>query len=212
MTEDKFKITLPSGSTITGLFPIPIFQRNLGREFTKKEIAICDPASWQLVPSSDNRRAVNTNILDTPSLFNIKQFILGCLDEYKNNILEPITPMSLTITQSWINYGKKGDKHHKHFHANSIVSGVFYFKIEQQDPINFYDLVKSNLHILGNPNYWNISRMNFNSIPGDLILFPSWVEHDVDEVRSDNVRISLSFNTWFTGYIGSSDALTGLKS
>jgi len=33
---------------------------------------------------------------------------------------------------------------------------------------------------------------------GTLLLFPSWLEHSVDENASERVRISLSFNSMFS--------------
>lgn len=209
---ENFHIDLDSGASIQSIFPVPIFKKNIGRVFTDKEKTIMDPSSWQLIPSSENQRAQNTKILEIPSLFNIKQFIESSLEEFKANVVQPMTSMNFKFTQSWINYSKKGDSHHKHFHANSIVSGVFYFKVEPQDPIYFYDRIKTNLHILNYPNYWNVSRMLVPVSAGDVIIFPSWLEHDVEPVKTDDLRVSLSFNTWFNGAIGSDEALTALRS
>ena len=46
---------------------------------------------------------------------------------------------------------------------------------------------------------------------GDLILFPSELEHYVELVKSSSDRISLSFNTFVRGNIGSDELLEGLK-
>jgi uncharacterized protein (TIGR02466 family) len=35
---------------------------------------------------------------------------------------------------------------------------------------------------------------------GTLLLFPAWLDHSVDENRSAEERISVSFNLMFTGY------------
>ena len=35
---------------------------------------------------------------------------------------------------------------------------------------------------------------------GTLLLFPSWLEHSVDANRSDEERISISFNLMFSSF------------
>ena len=45
---------------------------------------------------------------------------------------------------------------------------------------------------------------------GELILFPSNLQHSVPANQSDEDRISLSFNTWIKGDIGDKEKLTYL--
>ena len=37
-------------------------------------------------------------------------------------------------------------------------------------------------------------RVNYKPVAGRLIMFPSWLEHDVEATLSDQERISISFN------------------
>ena len=60
--------------------------------------------------------------------------------------------------------------------------------------------------------------LNFNSkcydIPveeGKLIIFPSRLMHDVSRNTQDDLRISLSFNTWIKGEVGSKENADYLK-
>jgi hypothetical protein len=34
--------------------------------------------------------------------------------------------------------------------------------------------------------------------PGQLVLFPSWIMHDVKPFQGDGERITVAFNCWFT--------------
>ena len=46
---------------------------------------------------------------------------------------------------------------------------------------------------------------------GDLVLFQSYLEHGVEKIMDDNhTRVSLAFNTWFKGELGSEQGLTKL--
>jgi hypothetical protein len=62
------------------------------------------------------------------------------------------------------------------------------------------------------PNMGNNSESWwFEATAGKLILFPSSLTHMVPEVKGDDVRISLSFNTFPVGVVGEEMDLTGLK-
>ena len=45
---------------------------------------------------------------------------------------------------------------------------------------------------------------------GELIIFPSWIRHSVPINTKNSDRISLSFNTWAKGSLGTKDDLTYL--
>ena len=47
-------------------------------------------------------------------------------------------------------------------------------------------------------------------LPGSVLLFPSHLVHGVDGKKGKNLRISLAFNVFFKGCIGSKDDLTEL--
>jgi hypothetical protein len=63
------------------------------------------------------------------------------------------------------------------------------------------------------PKEWN----TFNSeswwveaYTGRLLIFPSELEHSVENVETEETRISLSFNTFPIGHFGDDESLTGL--
>jgi uncharacterized protein (TIGR02466 family) len=119
----------------------------------------------------------------------------------------------LYITQSWANYTEQGQFHHKHAHPNSFISGVFYVQSDNaKDRIYFYKDGYSQLKVP--PKEWNLYNSDswwFEAITGRLVLFPSSLTHMVVAVESEKTRVSLSFNTFLKGYVGSEDELTGLR-
>lgn len=208
--QEFSKVINPTG-VITGLFPIPVYKKSLNRTLTSQEIKITSPEYWKSQPGSDNKRTSSTKVLDASSFFQIKQYILSGLNEFVQEVYAPETSFSLYITQSWINFNTKGDSHHKHYHSNSILSGVMYFKTNDGDAISFYGDRKDNIHIVNTPNWWNMKRIAMPIFDGDLVIFPSTLEHGVEKItRDDDTRISLAFNTWFTGELGSEEGLTKL--
>jgi hypothetical protein len=57
---------------------------------------------------------------------------------------------------------------------------------------------------------WNSESWWYETGAGDLIIFPSNLTHMVQTKQGDGTRISISFNTFVKGYIGSDESLTGL--
>jgi uncharacterized protein (TIGR02466 family) len=116
------------------------------------------------------------------------------------------------ITQSWLNFIDRGEYHHKHNHANSIISGVLYINADpENDRISFfkeqYQQIKPNILTY---NEYNCDTTNFDVSTGTLLLFPSSLNHMVETKIGENSRISLAFNVFLKGNIGESQSLNEL--
>jgi len=127
----------------------------------------------------------------------------------------PITPY---ITQSWLNYTKSDQFHHKHNHPNSLVSGIFYISADKKvDSVTFYKgyldsrikLSRIKLDIT-KYNIFNSSSCTFPVETGNILLFRSSLVHGVGKKKGNNIRISLSFNVFIKGTIGNKPNLTEL--
>ena len=79
----------------------------------------------------------------------------------------------------------------------ALLSGVYYVKsVEEQGNIFFersdgaeYFLPKVETH-----NYFNGSATSYKAITGALYIFPGWLKHSVQPNRTEEDRISISFN------------------
>jgi len=164
------------------------------------------------ITTPHNRQSKDTFILDNPELKNIRSFIEERLNFYSNNILG--SSNKLVITQSWLNKSGKGEHHHLHHHPNSIISGVWYPSINDQlPPIQFQKNGTRDFSLSiveGGYNHFNSHNFSLAMNKGELILFPSNLQHSVPLNNSDEERISLSFNTWSKGSLGNIDSLTYL--
>jgi uncharacterized protein (TIGR02466 family) len=116
------------------------------------------------------------------------------------------------MTQSWLNFTKPGEFHHKHAHPNSLISGVYYFNADKEnDKIYFYDDEYQRIKI--QPKDWNYHNSKSWWYPvgtGDLVIFPSELTHMVDVTTSKETRISLAFNVFAKGVFGQEEHLTAL--
>ena len=117
---------------------------------------------------------------------------------------------AVTITGCWVNVLAPGKEHRAHSHPNNFLSGVYYVKTQAgADTVNFHD-PRPQTRII-RPPVTELTADNTDQVvvkvkDGTLLLFPAWLEHSVDENRSVEERISVSFNVMFTGYSGSMSA------
>ena len=192
-----------------GIFPTPVAKFELGRTFTEAEMEFV--ASQPTHRNMGNATSDDRYVLKHDSLKDLRAFAEESVAEYLKAIYAPKEDVSLRITQSWLNYTKPGEFHHKHAHPNSFVSGVLYMKAaKKRDRIYFYRNGYQQIKLTTKDwNLYNSESWWFEAVTGELILFPSSLEHMVETVQEDE-RISLSFNTFPVGLVGSEDNLTAL--
>lgn len=196
--------------TIHGLFPTPVMTFNLDRFFTEEENTFL--LNQETYKNLGNTTSLNRNILDESKSKNLKVFIEGCLEEYFKKVIKPKNKVIPYITQSWLNYTKEGEFHHKHKHPNSFLSGILYVKADRKkDKVYFSNDKYKQLDIeVDTFDIWNSDSWWFNVGTGDLFIFPSSLMHNVDVVEG-SIRVSLSFNTFLKGDLGLEETLTELK-
>lgn len=103
--------------------------------------------------------------------------------------------------QAWVNISPPGASNKIHYHANCHFSGVYYISLKAPEcgSIFFRDPRVVNRML----TYPTDQRTDFTaeevSMPpeeGRIYVFPGWLEHGVNVNRSDQDRISISFNVF----------------
>lgn len=195
---------------ILGIFSTPIgkFELEGGMSLEEKQFVLGQPKK----PNIGNLTSVDNEILDKAELKKLKAFFETSLNEFFQETYKPATNVCLRITQSWANYSSTGQHHHQHSHRNSVVSGVFYVNTNKDvDKIFFFKDVISQFEITPTEfNVWNSEIWWTFSEEGVLFLFPSNLQHKVETVTGEKERVSISFNSFFLGQMGSKSALTQL--
>jgi uncharacterized protein (TIGR02466 family) len=199
-------------SEIVGIFPTPIYQTSLNREFTQTELSFINETKNKTKSNFGNIISQDNYILENIELKSIKEYLDLVLQDYFNKIIccsEKTVPY---ITQSWINYTEENQFHHKHDHPQSLISGVLYINADKDfDKIKFF---KNNYEFfrpeIKEYNLFNSSTWWFSIKTLDIILFPSFLTHDVEIKKGNNTRISLAFNTFVKGVIGENDKISEL--
>ena len=198
---------------IENLFPTPIYMSNIDRTFTKQELQFVTEQKKHCKNNTGNINTKDNYILNRKEFKNIKKFIDKSCQDYLEKIISPKNNIELYITQSWLNYTEENQYHHTHAHPNSVVSGVLYFDCDKEnDQIKFtnpvgYQQIKPEIKDF---NIWNSETWWFALETGQLVMFPSSTTHQVETKQGDNIRISLAFNTFYKGTVGSNKDLTEL--
>jgi uncharacterized protein (TIGR02466 family) len=192
-------------SEVISLFPTPVFKSQYHSSI-EDIVQYCTTVDYRdgigCIQSS------NTKVLDSPELYNLKQFVENKLAEYTLKVLGSY--QEIDITQSWVNRSPTGGCHKPHMHPNSLISGIFYIQLDEEMPqVRFHKKVPPSIVLHSHTTTEYIADFfSINAKSGTLLLFPSDLNHSVPENKSERDRISLAFNTFPKGAFGNCDRLT----
>ena len=152
-----------------------------------------------------NNISVDKHVMNRPGMKNLNLFLKEHIDNYVENVICPKKEsLEFYITQSWLNLTKTNEGQELHDHPNSFISGVYYFTDEC-----FLNLCNPNYYLERNTiwiqpkrdNLWNsfYHNVKIKSKQNTLILFPSWIKHEVPENQSSSDRMSMAFNVFVKG-------------
>ena len=140
----------------------------------------------------DLKQSTNHHIHREPVFKRLFSQIQECLDEYQQ--LYHYSCDRIMPSLSWINKSTADEQHHIHNHPNSLLSGVYY--LTDCSPTYFLNpanLGRSGVVVLSDiEDVWE-----YKPEAGDLIIFPSWLEHYTEPGSN---RCTISFNAMPTGY------------
>jgi uncharacterized protein (TIGR02466 family) len=103
------------------------------------------------------------------------------------------------VDSIWVNILEPGGSHTGHIHTNSVISGTFYVDVpDGASAIRFED-PRLDKMMAAPPRKARATAHNkpFVSVqpsPGTVLLWESWLRHEVPVNRANQDRISISFN------------------
>jgi uncharacterized protein (TIGR02466 family) len=148
-----------------------------------------------------------------------EEYIIDKLPKLKQNIINHLNvylfdklcfePFNYYFSDSWFVKITPNGKSNSHFHSNSLYSGVVYFDFyDNAGEITFMspesNYVKNTVTYLINNKkntIFNSNSWSHKPVFGDILIFPSYVFHQVIENNSAKDRFSFAFNILPDNYI-----------
>lgn len=183
------------------IFQTPIF------EFHSPAGLVEEVLEGEVFKDISNNNYLNTTMHDDETNPNMVNWFRECVDIVADELFIP--EVKLEITECWGNYATRYQRHHKHSHQNSIISGCWYLTDHADATINFYQDSAYNfaypvLDIL-KPGAKTV-KSSISPTVGKLIIFPSNLSHDTTVNLNNDPRLSIAFNTFVSGKFGPSTA------
>ena len=105
----------------------------------------------------------------------------------------------LVLEDIWINILPEGGIHTAHIHPHSVISGTTYVKLPEGTSAIKYEDPRLAMMMAAPPRKKNAREENRQFVyvrpeVGDVLLWESWLRHEVPMNMAEDERISVSFN------------------
>ena len=115
----------------------------------------------------------------------------------------------------WANRSERGQWHHRHRHPFSLLSGIIYLEGESgRTWFSTENMYKPSTlfasRTLYDTDFEDVYKHEAEA--GTMIIFPSQLEHSVDDNMTTEPRHTISFNSFFNGTAGSPELLSAVTS
>ena len=141
----------------------------------------------------------------SPSFARLRQAIDREVKRYARQLEMDLGGGRLEMSSCWINIMGHGTHHSFHLHPLSVISGTYYVSVPQgsgcfkiEDPRLGYFMASP-----PRPPRARLENQRFVELApkaGQLLLFESWLKHEVPANHSHEERVSISFNyDWIQG-------------
>lgn len=134
-----------------------------------------------------------------PNFKKLEQTLEIHLKNYLTALEYDIKSSDLYLSHCWVNVMPEGAQHAAHIHPLSVISGTMYLQLPKgSSPIKFEDPRLG--FFMNSPvpkESAKTAHKRFLSVKpkeGDVVLFESWLRHEVPQNTTEEPRISISFN------------------
>lgn len=202
---------------LTPLFPTTVLRRRIpGMEETNRQLAALIAELEATGPNAtagtstsggyqtpDGLLSHNHPKAGHPALVTLKGHITKAIKDYSSVLIRQecasVPARADFVMWGWAVSLKDGNWQDQHVHSGAHVSGVYYIAApletladgQRAGKISFHDpRPRANMNQL--PSQFTAHREA--PVPGDMVLFPSWLEHSVSPFRGGGTRICIAFD------------------
>ena len=174
------------------LWSTPVWEAETGLTDKFNAELLREVNSIQSTPGTD----FNVWSYQTPYVKQLREVIINSVADAIKDDLPKFLNQKLQLKRGWVNYHKNGVSLATHNHGNAILACTYYLKT----PNNCGDLLLVDPR--GGANWgWEvegnivgIKHKRIKPKEGNLVFFPGFLLHSVEENKSQLPRISLSSN------------------
>ena len=204
---------------VHAVFPTPVYVANLGNDLTPQMLNYLNNQEFDEHNPGYGMISKNSYIMDDPIMKPLGDWVMKCMKDYATNVMR-YQYEDLVFTQSWLTKKLQHTSHKAHTHPNTLISAVFYFEMNPNDPpLCFSNKVYSANRPIFEPSYIDdyqdhpFSQETYFVHPkqNDLVIFPSWFTHGVPPNPNKEFRKSLGINALPKGMIGDLESIAGLE-
>lgn len=199
---------------IESLFATKIYRAELGGPSGKRLVRDLEAACHSLAqddgagqgwclekgyPGYTSYASLDDLPLRFPEFAEAKDLIDGHVAEFARSIDLDLGGRPLTLDSLWVNLLEPGGYHTAHIHPHSVISGTLYVKIPKGASALKLEDPRLAMMMAAPPRKAKARRdlQTFVSLepkPGTLLLWESWLRHEVTVNRAADERLSVSFN------------------
>lgn len=190
--------------TLFELFKVPVFSiridnsEDMNTKLTSifRDIRDNDKDPYPYPLGGYTNYGKNSNILlDLEECLLIKEEVINFAEHISKEVNIFGNPF---IENSWFSINNKYSYHESHKHLPSVWSGVYYVKANEDDAqITFEHKEKQNSSwpfYTDHKHDYTTNTFSIKPKAGNLLFFPSYLSHRVEQQLIDKERITISFN------------------
>jgi uncharacterized protein (TIGR02466 family) len=152
-------------------------------------------------------RGKSPNLLEWESVDNLQQEV--SFNEFTNmiqsNVIEVATFLNwdlnkfkVKITNCWAIINNQNTYSSVRNYSNSLLSGIYYLKTPANCGGIYFNDPRPAAQMIVPPindfNMWTLPRITYKPYEGMMLLFPSWLSHNIETIISDEDRVYIGFN------------------
>lgn len=204
------------------ILPLSLYEFEIPEDIFEQLSKDCTDINWGTVENRDGdpqqgKTYAEESWHNKQEYKYIVDFCNKCLEEVREDLGFDAFE-SLRCSSMWPNRSVQGQGHHKHMHEWSFLSGIIYVKNTSgrtsfSRPSEYMNIISTNFPLKSNYEVGDQHDIVHRKTPkpGTLIIFPSNLYHSADEVANFEERITIGFNSFPAGLIGTRKKLASLE-
>lgn len=188
---------------IIDIFPVPLYYEQIDKDLflnLKQKVLNFIKNNQDKFKNDwdcDTKSNIKTNFLQNPESKDLRDLIILSAKNYLK--LTKSQDENIVIDDLWINIASYGAHQESHTHIdhklNNIFSGVLYISSNVNNGnLVFHAPNKPVVSLFPPPSSYSLSNVKIEPKEGTLLSFPSWLVHEVYPNKSNQDRISVSWN------------------